>query len=364
MSNQLRSAVYNINAHSSEEETRALNKLIQHEVTALNPQSLSSLLSFLLMKSLNELFHPTIKFLIQANPSALLQETNSDRHVVHLIAGHPFYCVLMPWIATNYQWVLDNDREIYPHPSVFHLLHQYANRGEENGCTAAIIQRFFEAYPQGLTQVDYFGYTPLHAILMGSIECNADLFKWMVEQCPSNMLKTDRDRDTPLHRACRSLTRHLGDDSSEICKYLIEKCPQSVQMLDNKEWFPIHYLLEHCQHRPVKGVVVCLLRAYPESYNFATYYETGYVHPSSNPFVNHIKPLLDEERELKENVAYLREVSESFHDAVNGTGNPHPLASSTCDFFCNWATVTFVQRLEAKMEQVLTELQNECNSDR
>ena len=85
--------------------------------------------------------------------------------------------------------------------------------------------------------------------------------------------------------------------------------------------------------------------------------------PSSVPFIQRIKPLLDEERELKENVAYLQEVSGVFQDAVNGTDNPSPLASSTCDAFDNWATVSFVKRLEARMGQILAELQEECNTD-
>ena len=85
--------------------------------------------------------------------------------------------------------------------------------------------------------------------------------------------------------------------------------------------------------------------------------------PSSIPFVQRIKPLLDEERELKENVAYLQEVSVVFQDAVEDTDNPSSLASSTCDSFCNWATVTSIQRLEARLVQILTEIQDECNAD-
>jgi hypothetical protein len=72
---------------------------------------------------------------------------------------------------------------------------------------------------------------------------------------------------------------------------------------------------------------------------------------------------VDEEKELKKNVAYLQDVSETFFDAVDGIENPSPLASSTYDAFGNWANVSFVQRLEAKIEQVLTELQEECNAD-
>ena len=161
----------------------------------------------------------------------------------------------------------------------------------------------------------------------------------------------------PLHIACRSLSRRPGYNSrSEICKYLIEQCPESVQTLDNYRQLPIHFFLDDCQHRVVKEVVVCLLREYPESYNTASEITAA----SSLPFIQRIKPLLDEEREIKENVIYLKDVSGVFQDAVDSTQNPSSLVSSTCDTFYSWATV-FVKRLQARKEQILSELQAECN---
>ena len=82
-----------------------------------------------------------------------------------------------------------------------------------------------------------------------------------------------------------------------------------------------------------------------------------------HPFVQRIKPLLDDgERELGESVADLQQVSEVFQDAVDGTDNPSPLASSTYIVFDSW-TKSLAQHLEARMEQISTELQNECNAD-
>ena len=98
--NQLRIAVSSINENSSEEDVRALNERIQREVTA-KPflarivQHKKPLLSAVCTALENEFFHPAIKFLILANPSALLWTTT-----IHLIAGHSAHCVLMPWIAT------------------------------------------------------------------------------------------------------------------------------------------------------------------------------------------------------------------------------------------------------------------------
>ena len=270
----------------------------------------------------------------------------------------------MPWIAANYQWVLHHEICVQ-NPPVFNLLRNYRMyriRNITTRCTSTLIQQLFEAYPQGLAQVDEHGYTPLHVILIGSAECNADLFKWMAERCPSNMLERDRSGRTPLYLACRSLIRHLGDDSSEICKYLIAKCPELVRIPGLREGPPIHLLLRHCQHPLVKEVVVCLLREYPESYGMVA---SGSCAPSSIPFVQRIKPLLDGERELKESelgesVAYLQQVSMVFQDAVDGTNNPSPLASSTYIVFDSW-TKSFTQHLEARMERISTELQYECN---
>ena len=71
---------------------------------------------------------------------------------------------------------------------------------------------------------------------------------------------------------------------------------------------------------------------------------------------------MERERELGESVADLQQVSEVFQDAVDGTDNPSPLASSTYIVFDSW-TKSLAQHLEARMEQISTELQNECNAD-
>ena len=364
--NQLRFAIFSTDENSEDADIEAVNELVQREVTAkpilariVNQGNTSLLVYFCTTRRHNEQFHPAIKRIIGANPSALLWRTASGTKLIHMIAAHPSHCVLMPWIATNYQWVLDHEICL-EEPPVFNLLHEYIYR-KETGCTAAIIRQFFEAYPQGLTQVNEYGHTPLH--LFGPAEYDAALFTWMAEQCPSKMLQTNREGETPLHVACISLTHHRGSNSSEICKYLIEQCPESVRIPgseENHSMLPIHILLRHCQHRLVKEVVVSLLRAYPESYDMTA---SGGRVPRSKPFVQRIKPLLDEERELKENVAYLHEVSGAFQDAVNGTENPSPLASSTCHSFCNWATVTSIQRLDSRLVQNSTELQDECNAD-
>lgn len=190
--NQLLNAtIFSTNNNSSEEETRALNEHVQHEVTA-KPilarimKGNASLLSVACTNLDDEYFHPAIKCIIGANPSALLWDTATYiytvERMIHKVAGHPTLCVLMPWIAANYHWVLDHEILCLEDPPVFCLINQYANRGATK-CSAAIIQQFFEAFPRGLTQINKKGFTPLHAIICRcKHECEPDLFKWLTEQ--------------------------------------------------------------------------------------------------------------------------------------------------------------------------------------
>lgn len=215
--------------------------------------------------------HDVIKCLIQAYPSALLVG-HSDGYTIHMpiymIAGHPEHCVLMSWIASNFTWVLDHEQCVQV---VFWFLRTYSQR-QRTSCTSTTIKDFFEAYPQAFTLQDPNGDNVLHKILLrlhddNRIECDADLFKWMAEQCPSStLLETNFNGCTPLHYACNSLARHKGNDSSEICKYLIQKCPGSVKLANRLDYLPIHCLQINCEYRLVREVVICLLREYPESY--------------------------------------------------------------------------------------------------
>jgi len=160
-----------------------------------------------------------IKCLIQARPSALLGPPGDDRPI-DMIARHPQHCVLLLWIATNYPWVLDHHRQP---PVAFVMLDRYSER-RRNSCTSAILKDFFEAYPQALTQQhsDY-NCNVLHYILESTQgqdgeECEADLFKWLADRCPSSTLsETDSNGNTPLLHACLLLSRTKTRNSNEIC---------------------------------------------------------------------------------------------------------------------------------------------------
>lgn len=146
--------------------------------------------------------HRVIKCLIRANPTALLWLPTADAYDVayhernstipiYMIVRHPVHCLLMPWIVTHYPWVLDHEYCL-EHSPVFELLDMYKDRSNNN-CTAATIKQFFEAYPRAFHMEDSHAYRygyPIHRILagVGLQECEVDLFKWIAERCPSNLL--------------------------------------------------------------------------------------------------------------------------------------------------------------------------------
>jgi len=353
----------------------ALNQRIQQEVT--DKPILANIVS-ITSKSLLEAAvtylnlgtsQTVIKCLIQTYPSALLG--TSDGYLgrtVFLISRHPEHCILMPWIATNYHWVLGQSRG----PRiVFDLLDMYSQR-RRNSCTSAILKDFFEAHPLALTQAypTYDGI--LHYFLKSynrdGSECEVDLFKWMAERCPSSLLlETDSLGNTPLHHACHSLTRYKGRDSCEICKYLIIKCPASVRIFNDDDevgagrGLPIHIIIQHswCEYQLVREVVVCLLREYPESYDVRSTGNYRTSPPRSIPFIQRVKPHLDEEKELREAAISLTDTNSSLTKAVSCT-NDDQLIRSASTVFDSWST-SFIKTTEHKLNLISVKLQGMCD---
>lgn len=57
--------------------------------------------------------HPIIRFLIEKDPSALLWKCKFYQDIensspIYIISRHHIHCVLMPWIAKHFPWVLDH----------------------------------------------------------------------------------------------------------------------------------------------------------------------------------------------------------------------------------------------------------------
>jgi len=384
-----------VNTDREEITYEALNRRILQEVTEkpilarmitsrAGVGAGESLLLVACSKLILDTSHDVIKCLIQTYPRALI--TYSDNGTpIYMIAGHPIHCTLLPWIATNYTWILDHevdkDRTEYPF-FAFLLLEQYIKR-RRTRCTATTVINFFEAYPRALNQQDRLGFSVLHKVLkpktsISERECEVDLFKWMAERCPSSHLLDIRNPEgsTPLHLACKELAKHEGNDSSEICKYLIDKCPEAVGVrqtmgvnrpasfrlrtntIQTYQYLPIHYLLEECDYRVVREVLVCLLKEYPDSIDIARPHPGQRLPPSSIPFIQSIKPYLDEEKELKETIASLTVSNSSLTKAVACTNNK--LMRSTCNVFDSWAT-SFINTTEVKINSTSVKLQDMCN---
>ena len=181
---QLLNAIYSIDSKMSEVEIVALSKRVQRKVTrnpilarivTMDPSKMSllSVACTLERKSKIELFHPAIKCLIEANPSALLWKDDRSRTITCEIACHSSNYVLMPWIATNYQWVL-NDEGILINPPVYCLIDQYANRGA-TGCSAAIIYSYHVSYKSGFHMLFF---TPRKFVWGMLVKFRCDTIQW------------------------------------------------------------------------------------------------------------------------------------------------------------------------------------------
>jgi len=97
-----------------------------------------------------------MKHLISSNPCALLSETDSIN--INKIARDRTNSVLLPWIATNFQWALDDPNNSSP---LFDLLGLHVRSLGVHECTvtATTIRQLLEVYPRGLVQADKMGYT-------------------------------------------------------------------------------------------------------------------------------------------------------------------------------------------------------------
>jgi len=353
----------------TEEEVLAFLERVRLKVSA-NPilarivENEISLLDFALMITDenyvldDEVYVPTIKCLIDANPSALLWLMHYELPI-NVIPSHPTLHSIMPWIATKHQWVLDHE-SIIDDPPVIELIKLYnklrlSDTTTSSGITETIRQ-FIEAYPHSLNQEDSNGYAPLHLIMMCS-KCEVDLVKKMVELCPSSMTaKAINGGLTPLHVATSTLAKVQGldTDTKDICKFMIQECSESVRATNVYGMCPIHNLLNHCQYQAVREIVVSLLRAYPESYDMTS---SGQA-PMSFGFIHHVNSLLTEERALQDHIAQLQLLPGAFVESVKCTRDG--LIKSTSDVFNNWV-VSSIQAIESKIELNSSLLQHACD---
>jgi hypothetical protein len=300
-----------------------------------------------------KLSHKVIKFLIRMNPSALLWKPwrpNKSPSAIHAIAKN--HCVLMPWIAEHYRWALHHPVVLHRPPSL-----KFVRLFSNGFCDASIIQQFFEIYPQGLGQEDTHGL-PLHKILTGRQECDADFFKWMAEQRPSSISHKIHWHFTSLHMACLALLSYSTDNTSEICRYLIRKCPKLVRMANKNDHLPIHILIRRCNRRIVQEVVMLLLQEYPESYDMPTHMHQS--EPRRVHFVQKVKPFVDQQSELTSNISNMRDLKGAAQNmAAVSASSKNSLFANVSEILKSWTT-TRLDLLEEELHHVSTKIRRTC----
>lgn len=298
------------------------------------------------------LSHKVIKFLIGMNPSALLwkQANKIDcSRPIYTIARSQAHCVLMPWIAEHFCWTLGHP-VVLDRPPALKFVDLFPN----GSCEASIMKSFFETYPEGLWQEDPDGM-PLHKLLSGRRECDADFFEWVAEKRPASLLHRIRGRFTSLHLACLALLTHSTDNSSEICGYLIRKCPVLVRMANKDGYLPIHYMMRACNRRTVQEIVLQLLQEFPFSYDMPTPIHQS--EPRRVPFIQKVKPFVGQQSALVSSIRDLRMASQTMADS--SASSMTCLFSSVCEVFQSWAT-SRLSMMEDKLAVVTAQIRRIC----
>jgi len=317
-----------------------------------------SLLAALCEKIGAPMMHPAMKFLIEKNPHALLWNGYNSSPVIHTIAAN--HCALMPWIAERFLWVFDHHicQEEPPH---LELVRQHA----DGRCDASTVRHFYEFYPIGLTQENEIMQDglPLHRCLLGWEDCDFDLFKWMAQQHPDAMLHQDRWGKTPLHNACCACgSRTATNNDYKICGFLVEECPASVRVIDSHGRLTIHYLTKRTNRPAVQKIVMELLTKYPSSLdasvpgrNASRFYPT----PQTLPFISEVYPLLEDQRLLKEDVPFLKDLTAAFVEGTRCSGDE--LLLSVSQVFKTWTAWRATEFTAGRLAQLSDRIEDICS---
>ena len=140
---------------------------------------------------------------------------------------------------------------------------------------------------------------------------------------------------------------------AEICKFFIRRCPQSVRMAaDRNSVLPIHLLGRKCHYREVQEIGLLLLREYPESYNIPV--NLRCVAINSVPFFQRVMALLDLEIELNLYMKLIKDIPETFPEAVVCSKNP--LITPLPNIFKSGAAA-HLKVMETNMELIPTQIE-------
>ena len=301
---------------------------------------------------------PAMKVLIQHNPASLLwqiDDTDIFSRPIHAIARFETICELMPWIAKNYAWVLDHPVLDKCPPSV-ELIRNFKLRS----CSKDLMLSFFQTYPKALTQVDEKKSVPLQQMLCGDLNVDKDrfdLFMWMAKKNPDALLHRDDFNWTVLHYACGLIyvtEAKANVEVFQITKYLLEQNPEHVIVRDNHGGLPIHMLVGKYSRKNILEVDLLgsLLQICPDSYDSRGY--ANYTLPSSVPFLQKLKPILERTDTLLDERSRMEKLSTAFHAGIGEGSQPLSIYGSWIEQRIN-ETKEKLNETDAEMEQVYNE---------
>jgi hypothetical protein len=301
--------------------------------------------------------HDAIKYLISMNPHALIWRWGDDSNPIKTIARNDCHCVLLPWIAEHHAWIFEHP-EVRQRPPHFELVRNHAN----GVCSASVVRSFYEWYPQGLQQINEDGAdeTPLHLLLSGWEDCDAELFEWMAKQYPEAISICDNFGMTALHKACGALSSSVEEgvaapsrcteNTARICSLLVSEYPQAIRIKGKGgRGIPIHYLARRCNRPLVQDLVILMLRHYPHAIDI----EAAPYLPklATVPFIQQIRPLVQQEMAIQEERAWLSKARTNFCVYTDSVATASFVKAS--EVFSSWAT----DRLAVKFPTIEEEIQ-------
>ncbi len=309
----------------------------------------------------------TIRFLIEANPHALVHRQSDDVATpLHFLAGSGWASDWLLWIVERYPWVFQH-KACQQFPPHLEMMSSYVT----GRCELETVRRFYELYPKGLrerNESSTVGY-PLSASLRGTKEPDADFFIWMARQYPAAVYFELTQVPTVLQFVCFLLaSTKCTPNMARICRFLISEHPDTVrQLVTGFGYLPIHMLAPQC-HRPlVQEMVILLLKAYPECLQ-----QVNGTNLSSFAFILEVKPLVLEELEIDQEISLLGDlsanvrkviVSPANHFASESTGNGSvanvSLLESVSEVFCSWADLQ-VKKLNEQRKRLQEQIMEMC----
>jgi hypothetical protein len=103
-------------------------------------------------------------------------------------------------------------------------------------CRSVVILQYIERDPDCLTNVDNFGYLPLHLLLWNRASAIEDALM-IIEKYPAALQHQNHHDSLPLHIECSRQCRSI------IISKCVELCPEALVIADSWGYLPLHNLL-------------------------------------------------------------------------------------------------------------------------